>query len=159
MASYLVTGSTRGIGFELVRQLSEKPLSEVSTIIATSRSVNAALQDLADRHPNRVVLVHLDVAIPETIQRAAHTIEDILGDKGLDVLINNAGIVGWGRLKDMLVLTHGPHQSLMETNVLQDGPGRHVPCQCDGPSYHNPDLLAAIAEGLHEEDHQHVRPS
>lgn len=159
MASYLVTGSTRGIGFELVRQLSEKPHSEASTIIATSRSVNASLQDLADRHPSRVVPVLLDVAVPETIQKAAQIIESILGDKGLDVLINNAGIVGWGWLKNMLVLIHGPHQSLMETNALQDGLGRHIPCQCDGASYRNPELLAAIAEGLYEEDHQHVRPS
>ncbi|KAL3259197.1 hypothetical protein ABHI18_005451 [Aspergillus niger] len=116
MASYLVTGSTRGIGFELVRQLSEKSPSEVSTIIATSRSVNASLQDLADRHPGRVVLVPLDVTVPESIQKAAQTVESIMGDKGLDVLINNAGIVGWGQIKDMADLEDtfrvnvtGPH--------------------------------------------------
>ena len=107
MASYLVTGSTRGIGFELVRQLSEKSPSEVSTIIATSRSVNASLQDLADRHPGRVVLVPLDVTVPESIQKAAQAVESIMGDKGLDVLINNAGIVGWGQIKDMFVSIHG----------------------------------------------------
>ncbi|GKZ21786.1 hypothetical protein AbraIFM66951_008749 [Aspergillus brasiliensis] len=116
MASYLVTGSTRGIGFELVRQLSAKSPSEVSTIIATSRSVNAPLQDLADRHPGRIVLVPLDVTVPESIQKAAQTVESILGDKGLDVLINNAGIVGWGSLQDMADLEDtfrvnvtGPH--------------------------------------------------
>ncbi|GLA14502.1 hypothetical protein AnigIFM62618_000884 [Aspergillus niger] len=116
MASYLVTGSTRGIGFELVRQLSEKSPSEVSTIIATSRSVNASLQDLADRHPGRVVLVPLDVTVPESIHKAAQTVESIMGDKGLDVLINNAGIVGWGQIKDMADLEDtfrvnvtGPH--------------------------------------------------
>ncbi|EHA23685.1 hypothetical protein ASPNIDRAFT_40256 [Aspergillus niger ATCC 1015] len=112
MASYLVTGSTRGIGFELVRQLSEKSPSEVSTIIATSRSVNASLQDLADRHPGRVVLVPLDVTVPESIQKAAQTVESIMGDKGLDVLINNAGILTSTRadLEDTFrVNVTGPH--------------------------------------------------
>ncbi|CAK39266.1 uncharacterized protein An07g00420 [Aspergillus niger] len=131
MASYLVTGSTRGIGFELVRQLSEKSPSEVSTIIATSRSVNASLQDLADRHPGRVVLVPLDVTVPESIQKAAQTVESIMGDKGLDVLINNAGI---------------------------GGPGRHFPGQRDRSTYHHPELFAGIAKGLYEEDRQHVMP-
>lgn len=101
MASYLITGTSRGIGHELVRQLAAKPPAEVRTIFATSRSVNAPLQELADQHPGRVLLVPIDVTDPDRISQAVATVESVVGDKGLDVLINNAGIVSWGSLKDM----------------------------------------------------------
>ncbi|PWY96129.1 short chain oxidoreductase [Aspergillus sclerotioniger CBS 115572] len=116
MASYLVTGTSRGIGHELVRQLAAKPASEVSTIFATSRSVNTPLQALADQHPGRFILVPIDVTDQDSITKAVAAVESVVGDKGLDVLINNAGVVGWGWLKDMSDLNDtfnvnvtGPH--------------------------------------------------
>ncbi|RAK95970.1 SDR family oxidoreductase [Aspergillus ibericus CBS 121593] len=116
MASYLVTGSSRGIGHELVRQLAAQPASEVSTIFATSRSVNAPLQELAGQHPGRFILVPIDVTDRDSINKAVERVESIVGDKGLDVLINNAGVVEWGWLKDMSDLNDtfnvnvtGPH--------------------------------------------------
>ncbi|PYI09729.1 NAD(P)-binding protein [Aspergillus sclerotiicarbonarius CBS 121057] len=112
MASYLVTGSSRGIGHELVRQLAAKPASEVSTIFATSRSVNAPLQELADQHPGRFVLVPIDVTDQDSIKKAVETVESVVGDNGLDVLINNAGSANPTRsdLNDTFnVNVTGPH--------------------------------------------------
>ncbi|PYH97416.1 NAD(P)-binding protein [Aspergillus ellipticus CBS 707.79] len=41
MSAYLVTGSSRGTGLELTRQLASKPASEVSIVFATARSRSA----------------------------------------------------------------------------------------------------------------------
>jgi NAD(P)-dependent dehydrogenase (short-subunit alcohol dehydrogenase family) len=61
MATYLITGSSRGLSLALVKPLVDLPHSQASKIFATARS-NAAdpLQDLGHKHPSRVIFVRLD---------------------------------------------------------------------------------------------------
>lgn len=93
MATYLITGSSRGLGLALVKQLVALPHSQVCTVFATARGENsAALQELVHQHTNRVVLVKLDVTSQASISTAVATVEEHLRGQGLDVLINNAGI-------------------------------------------------------------------
>jgi NAD(P)-dependent dehydrogenase (short-subunit alcohol dehydrogenase family) len=89
MVSALVTGSNRGIGLELARQLA----SAVDHLFATCRRPDdaEALHALADAHDG-VHLVALDVADPASIDRAVEHVEDLAGR--LDLLVNNAGIAG-----------------------------------------------------------------
>ncbi|EHK99104.1 putative Uncharacterized oxidoreductase C24B10.20 [Glarea lozoyensis 74030] len=94
MTSYLITGCSRGLGLSMVETLASMPKSEVGTIFATSRSESAALKDLASKHNDRVVTVLLDVLSLDSINAAVTTVEGKLNGKGLDVLINNAGIMG-----------------------------------------------------------------
>jgi NAD(P)-dependent dehydrogenase (short-subunit alcohol dehydrogenase family) len=94
MASYLITGCSRGLGLAMVEILASMPKSEVGTIFATSRSESAALKELAGKHTDRVVTVSLDVLSLDSINTAAKLVEEKLNGKGLDVLINNAGIMG-----------------------------------------------------------------
>ncbi|KAK9368882.1 hypothetical protein V1509DRAFT_621768 [Lipomyces kononenkoae] len=93
MASYLVTGASRGLGLELARQLASFPASEVSRVFATARGYAPELEELAKKSSGQVVVIKLDVADEASIKQAEAEVEANLDGKGLDVLINNAGIL------------------------------------------------------------------
>ncbi|KZF20174.1 short-chain dehydrogenase-like protein [Xylona heveae TC161] len=95
MASYLVTGATRGLGLEMVTSLASLPASQVSLVIASGRSKSPAVQKLVESSGGRVVFVTLDVTSESSAKDAAKEVEKVLGGKGLDVLINNAGIMNY----------------------------------------------------------------
>lgn len=93
MASYLVTGASRGIGLELIKQLLELPASQVGRVFAVTRSDSSApLRDLVKRIPDRAFHVIASVDDTESVQRAAREVKAKLGAQGLDILVNNAGI-------------------------------------------------------------------
>ncbi|MCJ1436913.1 hypothetical protein MMC27_006296 [Xylographa pallens] len=96
MASYLVTGSSRGLGLHLVSQLASLPQAEVGTIFATTRGgTSPEVQKLVERFPLRVVHVQLDATDEQSARKAAAEVERVLAGKGLDVLINNAGVMDY----------------------------------------------------------------
>ncbi|KAH6613148.1 short-chain dehydrogenase/reductase SDR [Boeremia exigua] len=107
MASYLITGSSRGIGLGYVTVLARKDVSEVSKIFAAARSESAALKELIAESAGRVEFVPLEVTSEESAKDAAKQVERSLGGKGLDVLINNAGIPSHtdGGIQNMTDLT------------------------------------------------------
>lgn len=94
MSSYLITGSNRGIGLAMVENLSARPASEVSAVFATSRSSDpgAALSAVIKSSGGRVHHVVLEVTSDESGKQAASEVAKIQGNKGLDVLIHNAGV-------------------------------------------------------------------
>ena len=83
----LITGSSRGIGFALARQYAEKGWG----VIATCRNPESAtaLSKVAEEHSN-VIIERLDV----TDQAEIEVLADAYRDVPIDVLINNAGILG-----------------------------------------------------------------
>lgn len=96
MASYLVTGSSRGLGLALVSRLASLPTAQVGKIIATARQDNSPqLTELVNSSSGRVELVKLDVTNNVSIQEAARLVEGKLQGKGLDYLVNNAGLMDW----------------------------------------------------------------
>ncbi|PLN85679.1 NAD(P)-binding protein [Aspergillus taichungensis] len=95
MASYFITGASRGIGLGIVQLLALKPSSEVSVVFAAARTENDALKQLIAGSEGRVRWVQLDVTDKDGIERASAQVTDALDGKGLDVLINNAGIMPW----------------------------------------------------------------
>ncbi|GAB1311030.1 C-factor [Madurella fahalii] len=96
MASFLITGVSRGFGLALVRELVSLPTSQVGKVIGTVRGdVPPALSELVQQSSGRVAVVKLDVTDQASIKKAAAEVETVLGDKGLDVLINNAGVCYW----------------------------------------------------------------
>ncbi|KAK5109026.1 hypothetical protein LTR62_007574 [Meristemomyces frigidus] len=91
MASYVVTGASRGIGLELVKQLLQE--KSVGQVFALSRSQPAAaLQDLVSKHSDRLQHVKASVDSTESVEAAAKEVATKLNGSGLDVLVNNAGI-------------------------------------------------------------------
>ncbi|KAM9351618.1 C-signal-like [Symphorus nematophorus] len=90
--SVLVTGSSRGIGLELVKQLATSS-NRPATIIAAARnpSSSTGLQELSKTHRD-VHIVTLDVDSQQSISSALEEVHSIVGNEGLNCLINNAAI-------------------------------------------------------------------
>ena len=88
MAKVLITGSNRGIGLALTRLAAARG----DHVIATCRDpANAAdLQALATRHAGQVEILALDVGNAASVTALATKV----GRAPIDVLINNAGIIG-----------------------------------------------------------------
>nr|XP_021396702.1 uncharacterized protein LOC110476222 [Lonchura striata domestica] len=95
VCSVLVTGANRGLGLGLVQHFLRLP-NPPQWIFATCRDPNGQraqeLQNLASKHPN-LVIIGLEVANPASIKAAAAKVGEHLGGSGLNLLINNAGIV------------------------------------------------------------------
>lgn len=91
----LIYSASRGVGFELTRQLLCSPQN---TIFATCRSPTSAtsLNELSESPDTKgtVHILQLDQDDEESITAAAKQIGEILGANGrIDYLINNAGVV------------------------------------------------------------------
>ncbi|XP_042293582.1 C-factor-like isoform X1 [Sceloporus undulatus] len=99
--SVLVTGSNRGIGLELVRQLLEKN-NRPDKIFATCRDPEGPgaqnLRDLVAKH-QEVEILQLDTSDPSSIKNAAARVSERLKGTGLNLLVNNAAIVNLGTLE------------------------------------------------------------
>ncbi|XP_035192502.1 estradiol 17-beta-dehydrogenase 2-like isoform X4 [Oxyura jamaicensis] len=93
--SVLVTGANRGIGLGFVRHLLGLP-NPPEWVFAACRDPKGQraqeLQNLASKHPN-LVLVPLEVTKPASIKAAAASVEEHLKGSGLNLLINNAGML------------------------------------------------------------------
>jgi NAD(P)-dependent dehydrogenase (short-subunit alcohol dehydrogenase family) len=86
----LVTGSNRGIGLEIVKQLATKQI----TVVLTSRNSakgEAAVRKLAKDGIKRVVPMGLDVSSQASVNRILDKVEKTFGR--LDILVNNAAIL------------------------------------------------------------------
>lgn len=107
----LVTGSSRGLGLEFVRQL----LVRGDRVTATCRRPDVASELLAlgDEHPGRLRVLGLDVA--DTASRA-ELVRALVADAGLDLLIHNAGVL----LRDERLgeLDAAAFQEAFEVNAL-----------------------------------------
>ncbi|XP_005526335.1 PREDICTED: C-factor-like [Pseudopodoces humilis] len=92
--SILVTGANRGIGLGFVQHFLRMP-KPPQWIFATCRDPKGQraqeLQNLASKHPN-IIIIPLEVTDPASIKAAAAKVGEHLGDSGLNLLINNAGM-------------------------------------------------------------------
>jgi NAD(P)-dependent dehydrogenase (short-subunit alcohol dehydrogenase family) len=87
----LVTGSNRGIGFEIAKQLARK---DIEVILTSRNSTNgdAAIRKLArDGGLKKVVSMQLDVSNQVSVDSLLDKVEKTFGK--LDILVNNAAIL------------------------------------------------------------------
>ncbi|GBN98230.1 hypothetical protein AVEN_274396-1 [Araneus ventricosus] len=89
----MVTGANRGIGLEFVRQLVKLP-QPPRFVFATYRNESTVqnLKEIQDKYKEtQVVLIQMDISKISDIESAKIIIEENVGEKGLNLLINNAG--------------------------------------------------------------------
>ncbi|DBA71249.1 TPA: hypothetical protein ACH3X2_011067 [Trebouxia sp. C0005] len=110
----VITGSSRGLGLEFVRQLLDKTESQV---VATAREPQkaGALTALAKQQRNRLKLVALDTGDESSIKAAAEEIANLYS--GVDLLINNAGI-DEGVEIPALELGAATYEKILNVNVV-----------------------------------------
>jgi len=123
--TWLITGSSRGLGFEFVRQLAEE---SDNTVFATCRNPSgaSALQALAKEKSThaKIHIFALDTDDEQSVQGAARETAGLLGDgRGIDYLLNNAAI---GSTNSSKAHDLDPEEFLtkMRANVI--GPARVV---------------------------------
>jgi NAD(P)-dependent dehydrogenase (short-subunit alcohol dehydrogenase family) len=92
--SAAVTGAGGGLGRDIALGLAAKGY----VVFGTAMSV-AEVQDLKDASGGRVSLTVCDMTKEESVKAWAADVSDALGDSGLDVLINNAGILTPGPIE------------------------------------------------------------
>ncbi|KAG6448668.1 C-factor [Manduca sexta] len=89
MRSVLITGTNRGLGLGMVKYLTEH--AKPSKIIATCRKTSEELSKLSEANKN-ITIMHLDVTNIGSYGEFATQIAKIVGNQGLNLLINNAGV-------------------------------------------------------------------
>ncbi len=115
MPTAVITGTNRGIGLEFVRRYLESGWN----VIALNRNDSPAITDLSV-NPNLTVL-HGDLTREEDLERMAAA----LGETSIDLLINNAGIMGSGAFRTEGHPSQGLHdfdrrewREVMEINLF-----------------------------------------
>ena len=106
----LITGSNRGIGFALARLYAERGWG----VIATCRNPDQAeaLQALQETHP-QVVIERLDVTDFPSIDALAERYRDV----PIDILINNAGILGGNERQTFGSFDYAAFDDVMHVNT------------------------------------------
>jgi NAD(P)-dependent dehydrogenase (short-subunit alcohol dehydrogenase family) len=112
----LVTGSNRGIGFEIAKQLAMK---KIEVILTSRNSANgeAAVRKLArDGVKKEVVAMELDVSNQVSVDNLLDKVEKAFGR--LDILVNNAAIL---IDKDNVTVSNADLETVkatLETNLI-----------------------------------------
>ena len=86
--NYLVTGANRGLGLEFTKQI----LQAGHNVYAACRNINDIedLDLLFTEHKDKLIVVNLDINDHNSIL----SLSEKLKDTSIDVMINNAGIIG-----------------------------------------------------------------
>ena len=110
----LVTGATRGIGFETVRQLAQQGLHVILAGRDQAKAVAAALE--LQSHGLDVEAIALDVTDANSIAAAARQVEAKHGH--LDILVNNAGVLADDAQKKPSEQSLDTWRKTFDTNVF-----------------------------------------
>ncbi|KAI0325668.1 NAD-P-binding protein [Cubamyces sp. BRFM 1775] len=111
---WFITGASRGIGLELTKQLLESP-SNIILAACRDPSKATALKTLAQSSNGRVHVLTADVTNHQSIRDAAKEAASIVGDSGIDYLVNNAGIIA---ADSAFTADPAVMQKLFDTNVV-----------------------------------------
>jgi 3-oxoacyl-[acyl-carrier protein] reductase len=87
----LVTGSSRGLGAEMIKAFGQRGAQCIVNYVSDSADQNKSDADAVAKELKDPLVVECDVTNPEQVEAMMKTIGDKFG--GLDILINNSGII------------------------------------------------------------------
>ncbi|KAK9425538.1 putative Zn(2)-C6 fungal-type domain-containing protein [Seiridium unicorne] len=124
MSVYVITGVSKGIGFELVKQISEDPNNLVVGLVrdrvTTQKKVANELGDRSNVH-----ILHGDLTSHASLKQAAADTAKIVGERGIDYLVANGAFPSLfdaydpiGALADKADELDDVSAKLFQTNVV-----------------------------------------
>ncbi len=116
MATVLITGASRGLGYELAKQFAEAG----NRVFATCRNPEKAdnLRAVASASGGRMAVHRMDIGDMESVKACAAE----LGPVPIDIVINNAGV--WGGLATQVFENMDYGNWAYEMNIMTMGPFR-----------------------------------
>src|SRR5262249_25558038 len=94
----LVTGASRGIGSAVAERLASDGFAVVVNYAGNAEAANALVRKIEEKG-GRALAVQADVSDPAAVRAMFATTESKFG--GIDVLVNNAGIMTLANIGDM----------------------------------------------------------
>ena len=85
----LVTGTDHGVGLELARELLQR---EFFVVACRMNPEEKQVDELMDRYPRRMAVIRLDIGEDQSVAALGEQVAALVPQ--LDLLINNAGILG-----------------------------------------------------------------
>ena len=108
----LVTGSSRGLGAEMIKAFDRRGAQCVVNYIADSDGQNKLDTDAVAKELQDPLVIECDVTRPDQVETMMKAIGDKFG--GLDILINNSGII---RDRTIKKLTLDDFESVLRVNL------------------------------------------
>jgi len=108
----LVTGSSRGLGAEMIKAFGQHGAQCVVNYVADAEDRNKSDADTVARELKEPLVVECDVTNPSQVEAMMKTIGEKFG--GLDILINNSGII---RDRTIKKLTLEEFESVVRVNL------------------------------------------
>ena len=108
----LVTGSSRGIGAEMIKAFGKRGAKCVVNYFTDPQGQNRADANTVAERLNEPLLIDCDVTKPEQVEAMMKQIHEKCG--GLDVLVNNSGII---RDRTMKKMTLEEFESIIRVNL------------------------------------------
>lgn len=94
----LITGSSKGIGEAIAYAFSKEKAKIVVTYNSDISGAQKVAHKCKDLGADEVLIVQLDIRDNESIKKAVETVIEKSGH--IDVLINNAGVIGWEKFEN-----------------------------------------------------------
>src|SRR4051794_18472947 len=107
----VVTGASRGIGLSIAKAVARAGAS-LAVCSRSQSSVDKAIQELSEMNKVEVMGHAVDVGNSDSVKKFFEAVEERF--KGVDVLINNAGV---GMFRAVADLTIEDWQSTLNTNL------------------------------------------
>src|SRR5712691_813671 len=109
----LVTGSSRGIGAEMIKAFGKRGAHCVVNYVADAQGQNKADATNVAKELNDPLVVECDVTQPQQVESMMQQIQDRHG--GLDILVNNSGIISDRTLTKMSM---DEFESVIRVNLI-----------------------------------------